>query len=159
MKLKVSTVTPEGIEVDFVLPAKEIVETLPANDPIRQSIQNPLSVACHAEKSGHTVALTANYSINLSSTCDRCLEAYSNPFSNRLKITCVARHKTDADEDEGVAVYDGDEINLSEILRDHLFADLPMKFLCKPDCKGLCDKCGLSLNQLECRCDQPQNLL
>jgi uncharacterized protein len=30
---------------------------------------------------------------------------------------------------------------------------IPLKVLCKDDCKGLCPRCGINLNDTSCSCD------
>ena len=43
---------------------------------------------------------------------------------------------------------------LYALLRDDILLELPTKFLCKPDCKGLCSQCGQNLNLGDCGCNQ-----
>ena len=45
-------------------------------------------------------------------------------------------------------------LNLDEIFRDEVILDVPMKHLCKEDCKGICFGCGQNLNDGECRCSE-----
>ena len=37
---------------------------------------------------------------------------------------------------------------------DALLLEMPMRFLCKPDCKGLCPVCGRNRNIESCTCVQ-----
>ncbi len=46
----------------------------------------------------------------------------------------------------------GEEIELDEIVRELIMADLPERPLCSPDCKGLCPDCGVNVNREPCRC-------
>lgn len=46
------------------------------------------------------------------------------------------------------------EIELDEIVRSEIYLALPMKFLCKEDCKGLCPVCGKNLNRERCNCQK-----
>ena len=74
--------------------------------------------------------------------CDRCL-------------TCAQEnqvHEFDEEFEKSVAV--DDLIDVTELLRDVLIADQPMKNLCKADCKGLCPTCGANLNEGECGCEK-----
>ncbi len=45
-----------------------------------------------------------------------------------------------------------DKVDLAKIVFDRVITSLPMNFLCKDDCKGICPKCGVNLNQEECKC-------
>ena len=45
-----------------------------------------------------------------------------------------------------------DEIELDEMILDNLRLNLPVRFVCKEDCKGVCTKCGKNLNFEKCEC-------
>lgn len=74
--------------------------------------------------------------------CDRCL----------IKTEENQLHQFDEEIDES-EIADG-LLDITELVRDTLIAAQPIKNLCKPDCKGLCPKCGQNLNQGECKCDK-----
>ena len=57
----------------------------------------------------------------------------------------------DADFDEYVVVPNG-ILDLNEFITEEIQLFLPSKILCKPDCKGLCYKCGKNLNFGNCSC-------
>ena len=46
------------------------------------------------------------------------------------------------------------DLDLDELLTEDLLLDVPSKFLCSPDCKGLCPSCGKNLNHGDCDCQQ-----
>lgn len=58
-------------------------------------------------------------------------------------------------DSEGLVQLDqGERLILVEPVRQALFADIPLKPLCREDCKGLCQKCGVNLNDTTCACDK-----
>ena len=63
------------------------------------------------------------------------------------------RQGTSAEGDDA-NFFDGDEIELQELVRDTLLAAQPLSNICKPDCKGLCPVCGANLNHDDCGCDR-----
>lgn len=75
-------------------------------------------------------------------TCDRCLTVSTEKISSDF-----------AEEFDKSAAVD-DLIDVTELLRDELLLSLPMKNLCKADCKGLCPVCGANLNESDCGCDK-----
>ena len=83
--------------------------------------------------------------------CDRCLaevEAQERyPFTEDFHRDCAA---DDLDANE----FGDDGIDLAPLVRDVVIAALPIRNLCRPDCKGLCPKCGADLNQGDCGCDR-----
>jgi uncharacterized protein len=57
--------------------------------------------------------------------------------------------------DEGEAemgFYEGDGVELNDVLREFVLLTLPMQRVCGEDCKGICPVCGQNRNQKECAC-------
>ncbi len=49
-----------------------------------------------------------------------------------------------------LAIPDDGYIDLGELFRDYLLLGMPINFVCKPDCKGICTVCGQDLNLKDC---------
>ena len=73
-------------------------------------------------------------------------EAHSVPVEHVL-VTSLNRE----DNDELILV-ESQEIDLDELVMSDLLLTLPMKHLCREDCKGLCAQCGKNLNEGDCGC-------
>lgn len=58
------------------------------------------------------------------------------------------------DSDAAISYYEGDGVELAEILREQILLDVPLKTVCSEECKGLCPHCGRNLNTGECECAQ-----
>ncbi|MFQ5791837.1 MAG: DUF177 domain-containing protein [Acidobacteriota bacterium] len=56
------------------------------------------------------------------------------------------------DEDLAVGFYREERIDLRLLIWEQIYLALPMKPLCKQDCRGLCPHCGTNLNLEACRC-------
>jgi uncharacterized protein len=95
--------------------------------------------------------------------CDRCLEDFSQPLSSRYNMLYVfdelesSRYPPDEVQVIGV---DTSSIDLAEDVRQVVVLSVPLKLLCKEDCKGLCPRCGTNRNFNTCDCsvetDNPQ---
>jgi len=95
----------------------------------------------------------------LSVACARCLEPVPLPMNVAFEARFVPPEVFDAAEEhelEGEAltvdVLDSDAIDLKSIAREQVLLNLPEQLFCKPDCKGLCDKCGANRNLIDCKC-------
>lgn len=55
-------------------------------------------------------------------------------------------------EELAVSFYRDERIDLSQMIVEQIVLALPMKPLCKPDCRGLCALCGVNRNLLSCDC-------
>jgi uncharacterized protein len=48
--------------------------------------------------------------------------------------------------------YQGNQLELAPMLREHVILSAPMQPLCGNDCLGLCAQCGKNLNEGSCQC-------
>lgn len=90
-------------------------------------------------------------------TCSRCLSVFEYPLTLSLAEEYVPTldivSGTLLPVPEGLFTVDNNhEICLDDALNQYTLTSLPMKPLCRPDCKGLCDHCGLNLNNGDCTC-------
>jgi len=82
-------------------------------------------------------------------SCARCLKPVDTPF--RLQVQELFAPGVTSDDDE-YPVVDG-WIDLEPMLRDAILLAMPFAPLCRPDCRGLCERCGGDRNLGECRCE------
>ena len=57
-------------------------------------------------------------------------------------------------EDLEVSVFDGNEIDLTELVREQILLNLPIQVFCQENCRGLCPKCGANQNLIDCKCKE-----
>lgn len=85
--------------------------------------------------------------------CARCLETFSQPIDLHLE----AQFGLPSQKPQGETIFPigvKGILDLAEALREHILLDLPMRPLCRPDCRGLCVGCGKNLNEGPCDCVQ-----
>ena len=111
----------------------------------------------HKDKDRFRLVGTARTELEL--PCSRCLEPYRLPLDAAFDMRYLpASESAGADEREvteddlDTSVYRDDQIDLSELLREQFYLALPMKPLCREDCRGLCPQCGTNLNTSTCGC-------
>lgn len=80
--------------------------------------------------------------------CVRCLTEFSQSLSADFS-ELYAFNKRSITESNLLLPEDG-KIDLEPLLREYMYLSLPIKPLCKPDCKGLCPVCGENLNLIAC---------
>ncbi len=109
-------------------------------------------------------------------TCGRCLASFEQPLCGQLEHLFVSEAPADAGAREHRAIHAGEvaegdagespepddgpdvspiidgTIDVGPLVREVLALALPMKPLCRPDCKGLCPVCGHPLNDGPCGC-------
>ena len=88
--------------------------------------------------------------------CSRCLEPVKVPFELDITRTLLMEpsDKERAETLEEQPYLQGYELDVDQLVCDELLLNLPMKVLCKEDCKGICNRCGANLNRTDCNCDR-----
>jgi uncharacterized protein len=96
--------------------------------------------------------------------CSRCLEPYQLPLALHFRLLYTPESDAQSRgerriDDESIthAHYDGAGISLGELLEEQVYLALPLKPLCRTDCKGLCACCGMNLNVEACECSENQD--
>jgi len=91
--------------------------------------------------------------------CSRCLEDYSLPLDLPFDLFYTASPEGGAEDGDRIdddmitrVHFDGARIDLGALLSEQLYLGLPLKPLCRPDCHGLCPRCGTNLNDGDCAC-------
>lgn len=143
-----SVFNTEGLSKEFEyeldLSEEEISASKPFTSPVRVS-------GCVSNSTG-IVELKAKADFVLELDCDRCAKPIKPELSTEINHTLVTSLNDDTN-DELVLVNEL-RFDLDELVIEDIFLGLPVKFLCKEDCKGICPNCGGDLNQGECGCEK-----
>ncbi len=98
-----------------------------------------------------------NLKLILNIPCDRCLKEVLVPlevaFEEEVISPDVQQQVDEQDEQDEQDYMLGYELNIEALVNSEILVNMPVKVLCKPDCKGICKKCGHDLNEGECGCD------
>jgi uncharacterized protein len=104
-------------------------------------------------------ALTGTVKTTLELPCSRCLEDFTHPVEAEFDLRYLpeganaGEDEREIDEDDlTTAFYRDDTIDLGQLMREQFYLALPMKPLCKEECRGLCPECGMNLNAGLCTC-------
>jgi uncharacterized protein len=129
-------------------------------DSIEQA--GPLHANGTAELLPHTggeVRVQGRLDVRLETECDRCLGRAQFPLEAAFDLfyrpILHNAHEEEAAIDEGeaeLAFYEGDGMELEDILREQVLLLMPMQRVCREDCKGICPTCGCNRNEEPCNC-------
>lgn len=103
------------------------------------------------ENRADVVTLSGKATYTYTAPCDRCAEVASKAYSLDINHIIVNELSND-DADEEIVVTENMSLELDELIRSDVILNLPTKFLCRDDCKGVCPGCGKRLNFEECVC-------
>ena len=151
MKIRISQLA----EGHHTIKATESPRLLGLEDAERYN-QN-VDVIVEIDKRGSTLYIQEIIHTVARFQCDRCLEQFSQQLDSDFRVVYSSdRAFVELDEDIRFLTPDQGEIDISEDIRETILLSVPIKLLCRSDCKGLCPQCGANLNSESCTCQGPQ---
>ncbi len=128
------------------------------------SLTTPVSVEGRATRKGTQVRLRGRIRTTVEVACDRCLRPVpfnvEEEFDARLEPAGTETPTEELaelqPEDLDVSVYEGDAVEVDELVREQILLALPTRLHCREDCKGLCPTCGADLNETTCACEHKE---
>ncbi len=106
----------------------------------------PVSVTGNVVADSEGISVRGALETAFKTECARCLKSLEEPLATDFSVRF---HKSAGDDDE-IYLYEGDSLDITDMIKDHVLLVLPIQCLCSPDCKGLCSQCGANLNEGGC---------
>ncbi|MBC8535103.1 YceD family protein [Feifania hominis] len=111
----------------------------------------PVEVSGSVENRASTVRLSMSIRGVCHTRCDRCLRELSEPLDLTYENYVVTQ--LNEEDNDTLLLIENNTVDLDDLTVTHIILNLPMKHLCREDCKGLCPTCGKDLNDGPCACD------
>lgn len=132
---------------------------LSLDDPEVRLVE-PAQVSARVRLEGKDAELQGKLLAKLEVVCGRCLQPVELPVSTEFHERFVRavswaaeeQHEVQA-EDLNISVFDGEAIELDDVVREELLLAVPVNVLCREDCRGLCPICGVDRNMSSCQCE------
>ncbi len=93
--------------------------------------------------------------------CARCVEPVDVPLASDfdlifrpIGVDSDAPERSITAPETEIGYYQKDSLLLEDVLREQVLLALPVRTLCKSDCKGLCPRCGANRNHRLCTCEE-----
>lgn len=122
-------------------------------------LKSDIAVSCEISKNISKTDITGTISVATEIDCTRCLSPTEQPLAFNFTAAYLPSEEllkeSEAELNAGdldVDAFDGDELDLREVVREQILLNLPDQIFCRADCKGLCQKCGANLNLIDCSC-------
>ncbi len=120
----------------------------------------PLEVRATAELLEGQVRIAGDLRTRLEMVCARCLEPVVEEVNRDFDLFYKQVSLLPREEevrlkagDAEIGFFEGEGLFLADVLAEQVLLALPMKVICRSDCRGLCPQCGANLNGEECRCE------
>ena len=156
MIIRLDSIPDDGLSLDETRPVEWLTNFTDLVAGEGMTAAGPVAIQLYLTRMGEQVYIKGTIRVTIQTECARCLGQVTAEVEAPADVVLApagpGMEAKDA-EDEGYGTYNGEEIDLAEHLRGQLVLYFPSRFLCKPDCKGLCSQCGVDLNREICRCD------
>jgi uncharacterized protein len=104
--------------------------------------------------------LEGRFAYRATMPCSRCLEEALLEGTAEFVLDYQPAHQAPIPEEETeipmevtqVIFYEDDTLAFEDLVVQQMYLEIPQKPLCRPDCKGLCPRCGADLNLGDCPC-------
>jgi len=125
-------------------------------------LDSDIEITAYVEKNDKQFYLSGHLELIIKSPCSRCLTMVSRNISPDFKIILLPETAEDdefvCDENTVVESYKGNVIDITDYLYEILSISVPVKVLCRSNCKGLCMYCGSNLNEVNCECKEYRDI-
>lgn len=122
-------------------------------------VAQPVALTLDIFKDKAQFRLAGDVKTVLEQPCSRCLEPFPTLVDAHFNLryqphaeSAGAEERELGEDDLTTAFYENEEIDLAQLMREQFYLSLPMKPLCRDECRGLCPVCGTNLNRGECTC-------
>ncbi len=117
-------------------------------------VSEPVLASGTVRNTAGVLVMTGKLTTRLHGVCDRCASAFEQDLEIPIDVVLVHELADEENEDEWVFPLVEDSADLDDIIRTVFVLNMDSKLLCKPDCKGLCCRCGKNLNDGKCDCQK-----
>ena len=164
MEFKVIELEREPIEFDLAL-APGMVDLGEEAEQVGDLATSGLAEVLHEHRGPKDIVadirLRGQFAGRFQVPCARCVEPVEIPLESDFDLIfrpVVAdsepTERSITPPETEIGYYQKDSLLLEDVLREQVLLSLPVRTLCKPDCKGLCPRCGQNRNSQACSCDE-----
>ena len=126
-------------------------------------LTGPAEVQGKIKRSGETVEVSGELRATIEVPCGRCLKSVAVPltadfdekFVPAVSWRSEEQHEL-TEDDLNLSVFDGEAVELDEVVREEILLAVPGHVLCSEDCRGLCPNCGIDRNLGSCQCESKE---
>jgi uncharacterized protein len=146
--------TPLVVEADFG------EQELKLANPV-SALERPARARLRVTLSGNRLQVAGRVEADMEITCSRCLNKIHRSIESNFELEYWPDPAVENEGEEfeltysdlDIGFYRDERLDLDAVICEQILLEVPMKPVCRQDCKGLCGQCGADLNEGACGCD------
>ncbi|MGB5421861.1 MAG: DUF177 domain-containing protein [Desulfobacterales bacterium] len=165
MRVNIDDIGDSGIGLTFEEGAESFPSLLELSRSGECVFLMPLTIGLRIRRIGQMFEADGRFETRVRLCCSRCLADYETPLAADFNLSFSREQPETGDlsrraeielgaEEIGLILFHGEEIDLRDAVQEEVLMAVPMKTLCRRECKGLCRQCGADLNQGDCGCER-----
>ena len=115
-------------------------------------VSEPVVIEGTVRNTADVLVMKGKITTRIHGVCDRCAADFTQDIDIPVDVVLVQELSNEENEDEWVFPLEAEGADLEDITRTVFVLNMDSKLLCKPDCKGICCRCGKNLNEGPCEC-------
>ena len=115
-------------------------------------VSEPVVIEGTVRNTADVLVMKGEITTRIHGVCDRCASDFTQDVVIPVDVVLVQELSNEENEDEWVFPLEAESADLEDITRTVFVLNMDSKLLCKPDCKGICCRCGKNLNEGPCDC-------
>jgi uncharacterized protein len=166
MKIEIHHIPTNGLDLKFIKPVREFPGLAALSESGECEFVDPLTIHLEMLPLKDFVRVKGRLETKVRQACGRCLETFETPLKSHFTLNYSRLipqdvHKAGAEGIEltadqiGMVYFEGEEIDFTDAIQEQTILAIPFNPICKPECKGLCPRCGGDLNAGPCHCGEP----
>ncbi|MGH8012634.1 MAG: YceD family protein [Candidatus Binataceae bacterium] len=158
MKLRVEDITAEAKELSFAESEQEVNRILAQGPLVEYRLEASIAVDLSYYRAGTELFFQGELQARTWARCARCAEEFELSRERAFRYVLAPRvigydHQADLRaEDLEFSLYEGEQVDLTPLIREQVLLALTERPVCREECQGLCPHCGANLNEGDCGC-------
>lgn len=166
MLINISELDPRGCAIDAQIEVPAFVW-----DGGQDVVVSPVAFSGSLRRRGDRVELEGRFHTDAEFICIRCLEPVTRRVEGTFRLVVLPsalgpdegrqwRAVPNEEDRAGEDLYPlvGSVLDMTEVLREQVDLQLPLKIVCRAECSGLCAGCGTNLNREACSCSRSTDM-
>lgn len=163
MKIEIHHIPTNGLTLEYRKPVQDFPDLEALSKSGECQFIGALTVHLEVLPMKDFIRVKGRLAARIRQECGRCLAAFEAPLNSRFTLNYSRRipqdvHKSGTEGIEltadqiGMVYFEGEEIDFTDAIQEQAIIAIPFNAVCKPQCKGLCPRCGSDLNVERCQC-------
>ena len=114
-----------------------------------EALVGPIEVDAELDSVVEGILVRGRLAFGFVQPCARCLTDVRTDLGIEVAELFVDPARSDEEVEEGYEL-DADAIDIEALVRDTVVTAIPVRVLCREDCRGLCPVCGADRNEQDC---------